>query len=195
MEDLQKERDATTEVVNTLRQVPIRAEYFIARRENPVEVCIKEATECSVYIGIFKERYGSVPDTDNPRGLSVTALEYEAANNAGRDIKIFISEDKTGRQPELTRFLDTVIDPRHWRKTYANVLELKYLVATALSSEIIRHYQTKNAKGLDQLVSLDDTLLSTEFTGEYADIGVRNVDSIVLQVIKGKRNAEAELRE
>jgi hypothetical protein len=74
MEDLQKERDATTEVVNTLRQVPIRAEYFVARRENPVEVCINEATKCSVYIGIFKEKYGFVPGTDNPYGLSVTAL-------------------------------------------------------------------------------------------------------------------------
>ena len=97
MDDLREERDAATEAIQTLRQIPIRAEYIMPRTNSPVEVCVEAAAQSSVYVGIFKRRYGSIPPEANPRSLSVTELEYEAALSTQRPIKIFISSDEKGR--------------------------------------------------------------------------------------------------
>jgi hypothetical protein len=195
---MQEERDAVTSVINTLHAFPIRAEFFVARSDNPVEVCIDRARQCSIYVGIFKKRYGFIPDLDggNPGKLSMTALEYEAARNAGRPLKLFVSKDSDGRDAQLTQFLDQIGDPKtgHWRKNFSNIDELKYWVTASLAQEIIQQLQSMNAEALGTLLSLDDKLLSAKFVDEHADIDAGDLSQIVVQVIREKKTAEQALR-
>jgi hypothetical protein len=196
IEDLADERQAATEAIDALRQTPIRAEYFMPRRNNPVEVCTAEAAQSAVYVGIFKRRYGFVPTQNNRRGLSMTALEYEAALKAQIPIKIFVSSDSNSREPALTSFLDQVTDTSsgHWRKTFASVDELKFQITASVAIEIISYYDRANARALDVLDGLDNQLMSPEFETEYSDIGIRNFHSIAYRVIERKRGAEKALR-
>jgi hypothetical protein len=199
--DLKDERDAVTQAVNTLRQVPIRSELIMARTEAPLQVCTQEATNCSVYVGIFKNRYGFVPQTNNPRKLSVTELEYEAARNANKPIKVFISKSKLfrikRRETQLTEFLKRITETNsgHLRGSYSNTEELKYLVTASLAVEIIQQYKATSTKALSSLVTLDNKLVSSEQVAEYADVGIRNYKSMVLDVIGWKKPAEEALRE
>ena len=193
---LEKKGMPQTEAIQTLRQIPIRAEYIMPRTNSPVEVCVEAAAQSSVYVGIFKRRYGSIPPEANPRSLSVTELEYEAALSTQRPIKIFISSDEKGRDHALTEFLERISNAStgHWRKTFHSIDELKFQVTATIAIEIINYYHIANSKALELLDGLDNLLMSPDFTTEYADIGYRNVDSIAFKVVGRKRGAEDALR-
>ena len=45
-----------------------------------MELCLDEARNCDVFVGVLGERYGWVPDMpDNSDGYSVTELEMQTA--------------------------------------------------------------------------------------------------------------------
>ena len=176
---------------NTLCQEPTAR--LKLRRSGGPELCVD--------VGIFKRRYGSIPPEANPRSLSVTELEYEAALSTQRPIKIFISSDEKGRDHALTEFLENELSNAstgHWRKTFHSIDELKFQVTATIAIEIINYYHIANSKALELLDGLDNLLMSPDFTTEYADIGYRNVDSIAFKVVGRKegcgRCVEGDLR-
>ena len=80
MEDMQKEREAVKTALERLDFIePIFAESFPAQPHSPKKVCLDEVKNSHIYVGIFKDRYGWVPQVENPERLSVTAIEYHEA--------------------------------------------------------------------------------------------------------------------
>jgi len=68
-------------------------ENLTAEDANAVEVSLRLVNEADVYIGIFAQRYGFVPDYDNPEGISITEMEYNQAVKRGIPRLIFFMHD------------------------------------------------------------------------------------------------------
>lgn len=143
MEDLQEERTALAEAINQNRfWEAVHAESFVARSESPREVCLEEVRKSHIYIGIFKKRYGYIPDDNNQRKVSAVILEYEEAKSNHLPIIILIYKNTSDRESRLEEFLREItdFDKGHWRKEYATTNEL-----TQLSIESINYELTKTA--------------------------------------------------
>lgn len=137
VEDMQDERDAASEVLNFLKKQVSRCEYFPARTNSPKEVCLSEARDCDVFIGIYKNRYGFIPTEDNQKKISVTELEYEEAKKAKKPILIFYYYKDVEREDKLNLFLERIknFSKGHYVKNFENIQELKYLILQSLVSQ------------------------------------------------------------
>ena len=141
MEDLQEERIALAESINQNRfWEAVHAESFVARSESPREVCLDEVRNSHVYIGIFKNKYGYIPEDNNPQRVSVVVLEYKEAKKNGFPIIIFICRNASNREPQLEDFLREItdFDKGHWRKEYTSTDELIQLVFESINYELIK---------------------------------------------------------
>ena len=141
MKDLKEERSVLAEAINRNRSwVAVYAESFIARSESPRKVCLEEVRNSHIYIGLFKSRYGYIPKHNNPRGLSVVAMEYNEAKNNQIPRLIFIYKDAIDREYKLKEFLKEItdFDEGHWRKEYSAIDELVQFVLDALNHEVTK---------------------------------------------------------
>jgi hypothetical protein len=64
-------------------------EKYPAFDERPKDKCLEDVAACDYYVLILAHRYGSVPKADNPDKRSITHLEYEKANTAGKPCFVF----------------------------------------------------------------------------------------------------------
>lgn len=153
---MKEERNGVAEVIATLQQKVSRCEYFPARSESPNQVCLNEAENCDVFIGIYKNRYGFIPDENNAEKLSICELEYKQSLLKGKPILLFYSDDSSQREPQLDKFLTKAknFSKGHYVRKFRNVDELKYLVLQALV------FYIKNSTGITSLekVSLDNLI-------------------------------------
>ena len=103
--DLQQHREAVYKALNQLANIKVIAmEDYVARDDRPLSACVKDVAACDIYIGLFAWRYGFVPPGDeNPKRLSVTELEMEAAADKHRLIFV-LREDA----PWSPRMMDSV---------------------------------------------------------------------------------------
>src|SRR5581483_3164873 len=105
--DLQPYRKAVEETLHQLELGVVGMEYFGARPDAPLEVCLAEVRRCQAYIGIFGARYGSV---DAKAGKSVTQLEYEEAQRLRLPSLIYLMDEE--KQPVPVDDVDTVDSAR-----------------------------------------------------------------------------------
>ena len=77
--DLAKHRDEVARALRRMRKIVVAMEDYTASDERPLDKCLADVANCDIYIGIFAHRYGFIPLTDNPNGLSITALEHQQA--------------------------------------------------------------------------------------------------------------------
>ncbi len=103
--DLKPERETVKQAMEELYLSPSIAEGWGARPETPREVCLREAGEADIYIGLFWQRYGFITD----KGIAATEEEYQAARAAGKPILIYVKEPAQ-REVLLTRFLRDLQD-------------------------------------------------------------------------------------
>lgn len=54
-------------------------EEYVAQDQRVEFACTGDVVGCDVYLGVFAWRYGYVPDDANPNKLSITEMEYGAA--------------------------------------------------------------------------------------------------------------------
>src|SRR5438105_3909008 len=108
IQDMRPERDAVTEVMNTLKQEISRSEFFVASERSSKEICIQEAGSSDIFIGIYKNCYGSIPTDDNPNNYSVPEMEYNVARENNKRILIFISSEEKDRDQHLREFLEKI---------------------------------------------------------------------------------------
>lgn len=150
MDDLRGERTAVADAIDKNRfWESVYAESFVARSQSPKEVCLEEVRESHIYIGIFKDRYGYIPPSNNPGGYSVVVLEYNEAKNNQLPIFIFVDKNGNNRESKLAGFLKDItnFDKGHWRKEYSTIDELVQFALEAINREVTRGYvETINTK-------------------------------------------------
>lgn len=91
--DLKLHRNQVWRVIKAF-DINIRGmEEFGAKKETPLETCLREVEKSDIYIGIISMRYGSI---DNSSGKSYTQLEYERALEKNLDILIYLIDEDNG---------------------------------------------------------------------------------------------------
>ncbi|MFH1739275.1 MAG: DUF4062 domain-containing protein [bacterium] len=118
---------------------PILVENLPASGEASRRVCLREVAEADAIVLILKDRYGFVPDADNPEGLSVTHLEYREAKRLMKPVFAFLL-DGAQPQPALASFIQEVsdFDQGVLRKKWSTTGELREAVRRALLFWIAR---------------------------------------------------------
>jgi hypothetical protein len=79
--DLQEYRRQVSDVIRQMGHEDVAMEYYIAEDRRPLDKCLADVAACDLYVGLFAWRYGSIPATDNPEGISITELEYRRPRN------------------------------------------------------------------------------------------------------------------
>ena len=101
-EDLKDHRKAVRDALHQLETIVRGMEYFGSKPRSPVEECLAVVRSCSVYIGIFAMRYGSIPKGYD---LSMTHLEYEEAQRIELPSLIYLIDVEN--QPVLPKHVET----------------------------------------------------------------------------------------
>ena len=80
-EDLKEYRQVVFDALRKSGYQVNAMEDYVATDQRPVDKCLKDVTEADIYVGIFAFRYGYVPPAEhnNPKGLSITELEFRQA--------------------------------------------------------------------------------------------------------------------
>jgi tetratricopeptide (TPR) repeat protein len=92
--DLKEHRKAVDDALRRLRHQVIGMEDYVASDERPVEMCLRDVSECDIYVGIFAWRFGFAPTELNPDGRSITELEYRKAMETDKHPLVFLLDEK-----------------------------------------------------------------------------------------------------
>jgi hypothetical protein len=184
--DLEVCRKKTYDVLRKMQHNPMAMEDYVATDERPVEKCLRDVANCDLYLGIAARRYGYVPEADNPKGHSVTHLEYDRAKSLDKPRLLFLLDDDAPWPPEQ---IDTdsaspgiAVMRAEWKQdrlcsrfTTADDLATQVAVAAAL------HFaESTTAQQSNSLASLvKDVELAT--VGE-ADVGTSAYNDIAGQI-------------
>ena len=95
-EDLKEHRRVVWDALVKSGYQVITMEDYVATDQRPVEKCLKDVAASDIYVGIFAFRYGYVPSTEhnNPKGLSITELEYRQAERLKKPCLLFVLREK-----------------------------------------------------------------------------------------------------
>jgi hypothetical protein len=109
MRDLKQERAIVAEAVAGLRYQAMRAETLGAVDRSSREACLEMARQCEIYVGLYGDRYGWIPDGDT---CSITEQEYNEARRLGKPMLIYVKGDawEPGREEAQQAFLDRVLE-------------------------------------------------------------------------------------
>jgi hypothetical protein len=102
--DLREYRESVYRVLRGLGHDVVAMENFVASDQRPLDQCLAEVAASDLYIGILAYRYGYVPESDNPDGISITQLEYRHASALGLPRLVFLLSEDT---PWPRRFMDS----------------------------------------------------------------------------------------
>src|SRR5438874_1055291 len=94
--DLPEHRKATIDAVQRAGCFPLAMEHGTATSDpDAIRFSLGLVDQADIYVGLFAQRYGFVPDnpTDNPRGWSVTEHEYRRAVARGIPRLIYLASD------------------------------------------------------------------------------------------------------
>ncbi len=99
--DLQKHRQAVSNILRRMGHQPIGMEDYVAEGVRPLHRCLADVAACDAYVGIVAWRYGHVPNDAGaptaalPPGTalgqtSITEFEFRQAVQAGRPVLMFL---------------------------------------------------------------------------------------------------------
>ncbi|HMS84334.1 MAG TPA: DUF4062 domain-containing protein [Nitrospira sp.] len=96
-EDLKDYRRVVYEALRKAGHHVIAMEDYVAADQRPVDKCLKDVEAADIYIGLFAFRYGYIPPAqhENPKGLSITELEYRRAEALTKPCLTFVVSDTT----------------------------------------------------------------------------------------------------
>jgi hypothetical protein len=140
-QDLSPHRNRVWELLKTY-EVEVRGmEEFGARTAKPLQTCLDEVSESDIFIGIIGMRYGSI---DLESNKSFTQREYEVAIEQGKEILIYLFDEKEGKiSPSL-------IDFEHHAKLeeFKSLLKRSHTIDTFISENDLAE---KLERKLDQI--------------------------------------------
>ena len=88
--DLCAHRKALSLAIRRLGHVDVAMEYYLAEEIRPLDRCLRDASSCDLYVGLFARRYGFCPPGEK---RSITELELRAARAANADTLCFLLSD------------------------------------------------------------------------------------------------------
>jgi hypothetical protein len=89
--DLQEHRKGVWQLLEQYNVNILGMEKFGARKESPLDTCIKAVSRADIYVGVILHRLGSIePNTKK----SYTQLEYEKAIELDKEILIYLVDEK-----------------------------------------------------------------------------------------------------
>src|SRR5215470_7767432 len=97
--DLEAYRQAVYRQLTRMQHGVMAMEDYVARDDRPADACTRDVTNSDLYVGLFAWRYGYVPKDDNPRSMSVTELEHEAAKQHRIPRLLFLLDDAVAWPP------------------------------------------------------------------------------------------------
>lgn len=149
--DLQDCRQRVYRALARLRHTVRAMEDYVARDDRPADACLKDVSECDLYVGLFAHRYGYVADDPvrNPERLSITELELRKAQELGKKCLVFLLDPKVPWSPE---FMDTFkkenddgariaalradLEARYTRVVFKGADDVGELVAASVTNEL-----------------------------------------------------------
>lgn len=120
-------------------------ERYPAFESRPADKCLQDVANCDFFVLIVARRYGYVPDTDNPEGLSITHMEYQEAKLTRKPCFVFMLDahadwpeeyvDATGSGPggRLAAF-SASLRASHGVGTYVDPASLAVEVLAAINN-------------------------------------------------------------
>ena len=98
--DVRRPEDYRGAVFEALRKggyEVLAMEDYVATDRRPVDKCLADVAGADLYVGLFAFRYGYVPppEHNNPKGLSITELEFRHADELRKPCLTFVVNDTT----------------------------------------------------------------------------------------------------
>ncbi len=141
--DLQDERKSILEAILITNNIPIGMESFVATSQEQFEHIKDCINNCDYYIIVVGGRYGSLHPELN---TSYTELEFDYAKSLNKPILGFIRRDinKCRQKDKDLRNINNFrnkVQKEHLCQLFNSKAELKGLVLTSLTQEIMRNPQ------------------------------------------------------
>lgn len=124
IEDLRDYREAAYVALRGSGHDVVAMEDFAASEQRPLERCLAEVAASDLYVGIVAWRYGYVPPPhENPRGLSITELEFQHARARGLPCLVFLlGEDASWPVKMFDQLSGTGTEVERFRRQLAEQL-------------------------------------------------------------------------
>lgn len=159
--DLKKHREAAYRALHKIDYKVHCMEDYVATDERNVDKCCAHSSECDIYIGIFARRYGYIPGKDNPRGLSITEMEYRAARASQRTkVRTFLLEDNarwphTIEEEQSSQNKLRALRAEIAERSYGPFSTIKDLLEQVMTSVYTAEAEARVGVGLDRVSSLN----------------------------------------
>ena len=161
-EDLADHRRAVWQLLEDFDASVRGMEQFGARPDEPLQTCLAEVEQSDVYIGIIAFRAGSI---DTKTGKSFTQLEYEHALQLGKDILVYMADERHAK----VRYVDVDVDLtlREKLKAFKGILRERHTVDTftspddladKLRRDFARYFESRKAEPEERKDKFDATL-------------------------------------
>lgn len=156
IKDLANEREIVARAINDLHFEAIRAETLGSRPETPAEICKTMVQESDIFIGIYGNRYGYVPENEV---RSITEIEFDEARRMGKDILIYIKGnhwpevEPEQKQKEFLNQTEDFVAGYFRRPHFQNVIQLEEWIKEDIASLVSSRFVTK------KYVQKEDTIL------------------------------------
>ncbi|MFZ3113997.1 MAG: DUF4062 domain-containing protein [Syntrophales bacterium] len=161
-EDLQPHRKKIWELLEQFDVTVRGMERFGARKETPLETCLAEVTQSDIYVGIISFRLGSI---ESSSGKSYTQLEYEKALELGKEIFIYLADEKDskiqpvyfdkGEKQEQLDNLKSILRERHTIDTFINEDDLAEKLKRKFREVFSEKDKSKAMKGNEYQNTID----------------------------------------
>lgn len=155
-EDLQPYRKAIWQLLETYEVHINGMERFGARKDAPIDTCLSAVERSDIYLGVIAHRLGSVHSIQDK---SFTQLEYEKANELGKEILVYLIDEKEA----LINYKDVDFGESHEKlENFKQLLKEKHTVDFFRSPED----PTQNLKNrLNELLTRKE---KEDFSDDYS---------------------------
>lgn len=156
--DLEEHRRAVYQYLSKVKSLTVVAmEDYVATDQRPLDKCLADVAACDIYVGIFAQRYGFIPDADNPDRKSITELEFRHAKALGKHCLIFVLDENA---PWILTHTDS----------YAEKEDRGARIA-ALRKHLLANQTVSQFRDAPQLAALVNAAIVNYITAQNPDAG------------------------
>jgi tetratricopeptide (TPR) repeat protein len=160
-DDLEQEREAVLDAIRRVQQRHNATEFFGARSERPIDVCLDEVRNSDLLVVIVGLKYGSLPPG---MGVSYLQAEYEEGVRLEKPCLVYVRDDNipilpkyVERDPDKVKLLDAWkegLNAKHTVAKFENWPKLAVQVAADIGHFLLERLfaaqlaETAAAKGV-----------------------------------------------